>query len=49
MNDIDTKCAALTAFSREIGAEHGNLATLGEENTSAKVSDEHYRQCALKL
>lgn len=48
MNDIDTTCAALIAFSREMGTEHGDLATLGEENTFARVSDERYRQYALK-
>jgi rhamnose utilization protein RhaD (predicted bifunctional aldolase and dehydrogenase) len=33
------KIAALGALSHELGAEHRNLAILGEGNTSARVSD----------
>ncbi|MDP4623520.1 MAG: class II aldolase/adducin family protein [Akkermansiaceae bacterium] len=42
MNDIDTTRAALIALSRELGAEHRDLAILGEGNTSARVSDETF-------
>ncbi|MGJ8641840.1 MAG: class II aldolase/adducin family protein [Luteolibacter sp.] len=42
MNDIDITRAALIALSRELGAEHRDLAILGEGNTSARVSDETF-------
>ncbi|MEP2776298.1 MAG: class II aldolase/adducin family protein [Luteolibacter sp.] len=42
MNDIDTTRAALIALSHDLGAEHRELAILGEGNTSAKVSDETF-------
>jgi rhamnose utilization protein RhaD (predicted bifunctional aldolase and dehydrogenase) len=39
MNILHEKIAALVALSHELGAEHRNLAILGEGNTSARVGD----------
>src|SRR2546423_7760049 len=42
MNILSEKIAALVTLSHELGAEHRDLAILGEGNTSARVSDETF-------
>lgn len=42
MNQLEEKRTALIALSHELGAEHRQLAILGEGNTSAKLSDETF-------
>lgn len=42
MNDVQEKLTALLALSHELGAEHRDLAILGEGNTSAKISEDTF-------
>ena len=42
MNNISEKHAALIALSHDLGAEHRDLAILGEGNTSAKIDEKTF-------